>query len=249
MKRRDRWRWIGGPVFVLLAVALGLFIYAPVRHFEFLNFDDDIFISGNPWLKGGLSWASVQWSFTANLVETSKWAEYWEPLTLLSRLADAQISGMNAGAFHVTSALLHLLNSVLLAAALWRLTGRWERSALAALIFLMHPFGVEPACWLCARKDLLSATFLFVTLLAYQGYATKPSRGRYLLTLLAYCGALMAKPMGVSIPCVMLVLDWWPLGRWQAAASDVLIVAVLAEPAHPSDPTRDATAIPAPAGP
>jgi tetratricopeptide (TPR) repeat protein len=210
--------WFGWPVFLLLAIALGLAIYAPVRHFEFLNYDDDLFVSGNPWLRGGLTWASVRWAFGANLVEYSSSAEYWEPITLLSRLADAQVYGIQAGPFHVTSALLHLLNAVLLAAALWRLTGKWERSAVVALIFLVHPFGVEPVCWLSARKDLLSATFLFVTLLAYQAYAAKPSWRRYFLALLAYVGALMAKPMAVSIPGLLLVLDWWPLLRWQAAA-------------------------------
>ena len=155
---------------------LGVAIYHPVRHFEFLNFDDNRFISENPWLKRGLGAETVRWAFLANLTEHSHQAEYWSPLTLLSRLADAQIYGMRAGPFHVTNVLLHFANALLLCAALYHLTGQWGRSAFVALLFLVHPLNVEPVCWLSARKDLLSATFFFATLLAYALYVRKQTR-------------------------------------------------------------------------
>ncbi|HEY2341727.1 MAG TPA: tetratricopeptide repeat protein [Chthoniobacteraceae bacterium] len=204
-----RW-WI----FAGLVVLLGLIIYHPVRGYQFLNFDDDIFLWDNPWLKPEAGWSSLRWAFLANLTEVSKQAEYWSPLTLLSRLLDAKLYGVEAGPFHVTNAILHLLNALLLGAALFRLTGRWERSMAVALLFLVHPLNVEPVCWLSARKDLLSATFFFGTLLAYARYAERPDRRRYLWLLGAFCACLMSKPMGVTLPIVLLLLDAWPLSRW-----------------------------------
>jgi Tfp pilus assembly protein PilF len=219
---RRGWALLDGPLrwwlFLGLTVLLGWLIYHPVGHFEFLNFDDDIYLSNNPWMKRGLTGESLRWAFGANLTEFSQRAEYWSPITLLSRLADAQIHGLNAGAFHVTSALLHVLNAALLCAALSALTGKWKRSAVVALIFLVHPLNVEPVGWLSARKDLLSATFFFCTLLAYAHYVKRQTGGRYALLLLAFCGGLMSKPMGVTTPLILLVLDGWPLGRWAQAA-------------------------------
>jgi tetratricopeptide (TPR) repeat protein len=207
-------RWI----FLALILILGTLIYLPVRHFEFLNFDDGAYISDNPWLQRGLTWHGIEWAFLANLTEFSQQAEYWGPLTLLSRLLDVQFYGMNSGAFHVTSALIHFLNAALLGFALFRLTGRWERSVAVALLFLVHPLNIQPIGWLSARKDVLSGTFFFCTLLAYGHFVRKPDLPRYLLLLVAFCCALMAKPMGVTIPFVLMILDWWPLHRWQKAA-------------------------------
>jgi tetratricopeptide (TPR) repeat protein len=213
-----RSRWL---VLLGLILLLGGVIYFPVRQFEFLNFDDGRFIAENPWLQHGINGASLSWAFGANLTEHSFRAEYWSPLTLLSRLADATIyGGMRPGGFHVTSVLLHLLNALLLCSALARLTGSWLRSAIVALLFLVHPLNVEPVCWLSARKDVLSATFFFLTLLAYAWFAAKPTLGRYLALLGAFTACLMAKPMGVTIPFVLMILDWWPLQRWEKARGD-----------------------------
>jgi len=202
-------------IVVGLLVVAWLCIYAQVRHFDFLNFDDDMFLSNNPWLKQGLTWLSVQWAFTADLFIFSKHAEYWSPITLLSRLVDSEVYGMNPGAFHVTSACIHLLNAALLWAALYQLTRTKWRSLAVAALFLVHPLNVEPVCWLSARKDLLGATFFFVTLLAYAWYARQPSTRRYVLLVLAFVAALMAKPMAITTPLLLFVLDWWPLERWQ----------------------------------
>ena len=202
--------------FVAAVLLLGAIVYAPARHFGFLNLDDDLFIRDNPWLAMGWHWPSLRWAFLANLTEYSSTAEYWGPLTLLSRLADAQLYGMNAGPFHVTSVLLHLVNTVLLGLALRQITGKAGRSAMVALLFLVHPLNVEPVCWLSARKDVLNATFFLLTFWAYGWYVRRQSGGRYAVVLLAYVACLMAKPMGVSVPFLLLVVDWCPLKRWPA---------------------------------
>src|SRR4051812_33649586 len=209
--------WRLWSLFFGAVLLLGALIYHPVRHFDFLVLDDPFAVKDNPWMAKGLSWASLRWAFLANLTEHSPNAEYWQPLTLLSRLADAQIYGMNAGAFHVSNVLLHLVNASLVAGALYRLTGSAARSAVVAIIFLVHPQNVEPVCWLAARKDLMNATFYLCTLMAYGWYAQRPTGRRYGLVLLAYLACLASKPMGVSLPFVLLVLDWWPLRRWPAA--------------------------------
>ena len=222
-----RTRWF---LLALLIVALGTAIYHPVRGFAFLNWDDDIYLEKNPWLRDGLTGRSIQWAFTANLLNFSRFAEYWSPITLLTRLADAECFGMNPGAMHVTSAVLHALNALLLAAALRALTGSFWRPAVVAVLFLVHPLNVEPATWLSARKDLVAATFLFFTLLAYARYARRPTRGNYGLLLAAFLGALMSKPMAVSVPVLLVVLDYWPLGRWSEARGDrARVVTLLAE--------------------
>ena len=224
-----RVRWF---LLSLLFAALGFAIYHPVHAFTFLNWDDDLYLERNPWLREGLTARSIAWAFEANLTGFSKFAEYWSPITLLTRLADAEFFGMNAGAMHVTSAVLHVLNALLLAAALAALTKSFWRPAVVALLFLVHPLNVEPAVWLSARKDLVAATFLFLTLLAYAHYATRPTRGRFALLLAAFAGALMSKPMAVSLPLLLLILDYWPLGRWSQSLGDrTKTVKLLAEKA------------------
>jgi tetratricopeptide (TPR) repeat protein len=212
MGRLARWAWLAAAI-----VLLGAVIYHPVGHFAFINLDDNKFIEGNPWLEMGLNWQSFSWAFNANLGWHSQNAEYWSPLTLLSRLIDVEFAGgrMDPGRFHFTSVVLHLLNALLLAVACWRLTGHWGRSAIVSLIFLVHPQNIEAVCWLSARKDLVSATFFFVTLIAYARYVQSQTRGRYALLIGAYLLAIMAKPMNVSLPLVLLALDFWPLNRWR----------------------------------
>ena len=202
-------------IFLALVLALTAAVFHPVGGYAFLNWDDDIYVQNNPHLRDGFSAKSVEWAFTANLTHFSQYAEYWAPITLLTRIADAQLFGINAGPMHWTSVCLHALNAVLLAFALHALTGAWWRSAVVALLFLVHPQNVEPALWLSARKDLVAATFLFLTLLAYARHARNPGRGTYALLLASFVGALMAKPMAVSVPLLLLLLDFWPLNRWK----------------------------------
>jgi tetratricopeptide (TPR) repeat protein len=199
-----------------ICVALGLItlgIFAQTFAFKFLNCDDDLFISENPRLTQGLSAKGLGWAFTANLIQDDANAEYWEPLTLVSRLADVQFSGLNAGAHHRTNVLLHLAAGLVLFGALRPLLRSDLRSGLIAALFLIHPLHVEPVAWLSARKDILNALFFFGTIWAYAHYAVRPSRRRFVLVCLVFLFANMAKPMAVSLPFVLLLLDFWPLRR------------------------------------
>jgi tetratricopeptide (TPR) repeat protein len=210
---RVQWRLKAWLVAALLIV-MGAAIFHPIRKFDFLNFDDDLYLYTNPWLRQGFTAKSVEWAFTAQLTQPSQRAEYWSPITLLTRLFDAQFFGINAGPHHVTSAVLHTLNAVLLFFAMRSLTGASYRSAFVAMLFLVHPHNIEPVGWLSARKDIVSGTFFFLILWAYAWYARQPSRLRYAVLLLAFCGGCMAKPMVVSVPLILLLLDFWPLHRW-----------------------------------
>lgn len=212
-------------ILVLLVLALAVAIFHPVGGYAFLNWDDDIYLQNNPRIRDGITVASLEWAFTANLTHFSKHAEYWAPITLLTRLVDAHFFGIAPGAMHVTSVAIHVLNALLLAFALNSLTGAWRRSCVVALLFLVHPQNIEPALWLSARKDLVSATFLFLTLLAYARYARAPGRKTYGILLLAFVGALMAKPMAVTVPVLLLILDAWPLNRWKDRQTNIRLIA------------------------
>jgi tetratricopeptide (TPR) repeat protein len=197
-----------------LIALLAFAIFRQVGGFAFLNFDDDLYLENNPWMRKGITAESLRWAFTANLTEFSIRAEYWSPVTLLTRLADAEIWGMNAGGYHIASAVLHALNALLLFLAVRALTRSSGRSLVVALLFLAHPLAVEPACWLSARKDLVSGGCFFLTLVAYAWFAHRPSWRRYVVAIGAFFLGCMAKPMVVSIPFVLLLLDLWPLRRW-----------------------------------
>ncbi|HKQ36958.1 MAG TPA: tetratricopeptide repeat protein [Verrucomicrobiae bacterium] len=204
-------------VAICLALTLITFaVFGQTSHFEFLNFDDEDFISNNAKLAAGLSGKGMAWAFTANLTFHEPAAEYWEPLTLLSRLADVQLHGYSAGPHHLTNVILHLIAGLLLFAAMRRLLGASLRSGFIAALFLVHPLHVEAVAWLVARKDILNAMFFFATIWAYAWYAARPSLARYALVFGAFLCANLAKPMGVSLPFVLLLLDYWPLRRLKA---------------------------------
>ena len=181
--------------------------------FGFLNFDDDIYISHNPKLTAGLSARGIEWAFAANLTHQEIGAEYWEPLTLLSRLADVQFHGVAPGEHHRSNVFYHLAAGLVLFGALKRLLRSTARSAVIAALFLIHPLHVEPVAWLSARKDILNGLFYFATIWAYAWYAARPGWRRYLLVGANFLFANMAKPMAVSLPVVLLLLDYWPLRR------------------------------------
>lgn len=201
---------------IILCVALAgitLAVFAQTFAFKFLNFDDDLYISGNPQLALGLSAKGFAWAFTANLFKADTHAEYWAPLTLVSRLADVQFNGLNPGAHHRTNVLLHLMAGLVLFGALRALLHSDISSGLIAALFLIHPLHVEPVAWLSARKDILNGLFFFGTIWSYAHYSARPSRSRYALVCFIFLCANMAKPMAVSLPFVLLLLDFWPLGR------------------------------------
>jgi len=196
----------------LVLVAATVAVYLPVLRNDFVYYDDDGYVFENPPVQGGLSWEGVRWAFTT-MAEAN-----WHPLTWLSHMTDCQLFGLKAGYHHATSLLWHAANAVLLYVALRRMTGAVWRSAAVAALFALHPLHVESVAWVAERKDVLSTFFWMLTLLAYGWYVRRPSWQRYgavggLLAL-----GLMAKPMLVTLPFVLLVLDWWPLGRYAGAS-------------------------------
>jgi protein O-mannosyl-transferase len=214
-KRPDarRTRWAVALWCVLLAAATAL-AFSGARECDFICFDDNLYVDHNPALEAGLSARGLAWAFTTNLTKFSPSAEYWQPLTSLSRLADYEMFGFDPAGHHLTSVILHLATGLALFGALRCLTGSLHRSALVAALFLLHPMHVESVLWLSARKDVVNALFTVLTFWAYGWYAARPGWSRYSLVFLSVVAANMGKPMGVSLPFVLLLLDVWPLGRF-----------------------------------
>lgn len=206
-----------------LALAVAA-VYWQVGSFGFIAIDDSLYVSNNPKVLQGISWDSVRWAFTTTA------GANWHPLTWLSLMADAQIGRIafagfekspQAGVFHVTNAVLHVINTLLLFALLLRTTGSVWRSAFVAALFGLHPLHVESVAWVSERKDVLSGLFWMLALHLYVRYAVRPSARRYLAVTAVYALGLMTKPMLVSLPLVMLMMDYWPLGRTAAAGQTV----------------------------
>lgn len=196
-------------------VLVTVVLYARVATFDFISYDDPDYVTNNPHVKSGLNAESVHWALTST--------DYfnWFPLTWLSLELDAQVYGLWPGGYHLTNLALHVANSVLLFWLLRTTTGSASASAATAALFAIHPLHVESVAWVTERKDVLSTLFWLLTLAAYVGYVRKPSWRRYCLALLAFAVGLTAKQMLVTLPCVMLLTDFWPLGRWQGSPPQV----------------------------
>lgn len=195
---------------VLLALALMAFtlvVYLPAAGLEFVLYDDDFYVTGVEPVRAGLTRDGIAWAFT------STQGANWFPLTRLSWMLDAELFGLDPRGFHATSVLLHALTTVLLFLGLSRLTAAPARSALVAAIFAAHPLHVEPVAWVASRKDVLSGLFAVLALLAHERAARRGGAGRHALVALALAAGLMAKPMLVTWPFVLLLLDAWPLRR------------------------------------
>lgn len=197
-------------------VALVVAVFAPVRHHEFVTFDDYDFIVDNTHVTAGLTSGSVRWSF-AHAYDAAG-----GPLTWLSHMLDVELFGMAPGLHHVQSVLLHAVNTVLLFLVLSQMTGSVWRSAFVAALFGVHPMHVESVAWVSERKDVLAAMFWLVTMWAYVRYARQPGVARYAVVALALTMGLLAKPMVATLPVILLLLDLWPLKRatlsWPARA-------------------------------
>ena len=192
----------------LFLIDVVLVVYHPVGGYEFINFDDPLYLVENDQVKKGLTFEGVRWSFT------TMHAANWHPVTWLSHMLDVQLYGMNAGGHHLTNVIFHILNSLLLFLLLNRMTSALWRSAMVAALFAVHPLHVESVAWISERKDVLSAFFGFLALLAYAEYVKRPGWMRYGAALLLFALGLMSKPMVVTLPFLMLVLDCWPLNRY-----------------------------------
>lgn len=190
-----------------LLVLMTLALYWPVQSFDFVNYDDEIYVTNNRHVQGGLSLRGLGWSF-ANMD-----AGFWQPIVWLSYMIDYQLFGLNAGAFHWTSVLIHCADTVLLFLAWRAITGALWCSALVALLFAIHPLHVESVSWVSQRKDVLCGFFWILTMGAYTRYVKQPTIRRYLLVLFSFVLGLLSKPMIVTLPFVLLLLDYWPLRR------------------------------------
>jgi protein O-mannosyl-transferase len=191
-----------------LLVVLTLITYWQVKNYDFINYDDDKYITENQHVNTGLKLDNIKWAFQ------STYASNWHPLTWLSLMTDAQLFGLNAGYFHLTNLFLHLLNMLLLLFILYKMTGVLGRSTLVAALFALHPLHIESVAWVAERKDVLSMFFMLLTLWAYINYIQKPDYKRYLLIFIAFALGLMSKPMLVTLPFALLLLDYWPLQRF-----------------------------------
>jgi len=195
-------------ILCLLLAAATLVLYNPVNHHPFVNYDDDRYVVQNPHIRG-ISGEMIAWAFTTNAEAN------WHPLTWISHALDYQLFRLNAGGHHLTSLLLHASNVVLLFLLLRRATGRSDLSLMVAALFAVHPINVESVAWVAERKNVLCTFFFFLTLWAYGWYARKPDWRRYLAVATLFAMGLMSKPMVITLPFVLLLLDYWPLGRIQ----------------------------------
>jgi Tfp pilus assembly protein PilF len=212
------------PAICLLLALVTLVVWWPVVHCDFVNYDDPGYFSENPHVLGGLSWANAVWAFsTAD-------AGNWHPLTWLSLMLDAELFGPGPMGPHSVNLLLHTANTLLVFLLLRRMTMATWRSALVAALFALHPLHVESVAWVSERKDVLSAFFGLLALLAYARYADKfktgtpSSKAFYCLALVFFALGLMSKPMLVTLPLVMLLLDWWPLQRFNISMLPRLLI-------------------------
>ncbi len=198
----------------LVLVLVTLAIYGRVAGHDFVDYDDNLYVYANRVIANGLTWSGIQWAFTQVHGEGT----YWHPVTWLSHMLDVEIFGMNPAGHHLVNVLLHLGNSLLLFLGLRGMTGATLRSAAVAAVFAWHPFQVDTVAWIAERKNLLSTGFGLLTLGAYVRYAARPGAARYALVAAIFAVGLMTKPVLVTLPCALWLLDFWPLRRLQRGA-------------------------------
>jgi len=207
-----RERFAGKPISRRLIICLFLCVmtllaYIQVKDFSFIKCDDDAYVTENPVVKEGLTWEGVAWSFG------SLHAANWHPLTWLSHMLDVQLFQTRPAGHHLTNLVLHVINMILLFLFLGEVTGAVWSSAFVAALFAIHPMHVESVAWVAERKDVLSTFFWFASLSAYAWYAKRPAVARYVWLFILFALGLMAKPMLVTLPFVLLLMDYWPLNR------------------------------------
>ena len=202
----------------LLLVVLTVIVYGRVRYYEFINYDDILYVTENRQVQGGLTVSGIVWAFT------TFHASNWHPLTWVSHMVDVELFGLHPGGAHVVNLLFHLADTVLLFLVFVRMTGALWKSAFVAALFAVHPLHVESVAWIAERKDVLSAFFWMLVLWFYVSYVRKPSTSGYLAVVGLFVLGLMSKPMLVTLPFVLLLLDFWPLGRMKAKGAAVPLV-------------------------
>ncbi len=206
----------------LALVIATVMVYLPVRQHEFVNFDDNAFVTENPNIRDGLTWQSVRWAFTADLTHIDQNTDYWRPVSYLSHELDVTLFGLRPAGHHLMNVGIHAAAAVALFLVLQSMTNAPWRCAFVAALFALHPLRVESVAWVSERKDVLSGLLFMLTLGAYVRYVRSPfSMTRYLAVLFVFALALMTKPMVATLPFVLLLLDYWPLGRTRWAEAVV----------------------------
>jgi tetratricopeptide (TPR) repeat protein len=214
-RRATSHRWIA-PGVCLLLIAIVWAVFGQTLRHDFVNFDDGKYVYENAHITSGLSARGVLWAFTHSH------GNNWHPLTSISHMLDCQLFGLKAGGHHFANVFLHTIATILLFLALREMTGSIWRSAFVAALFAIHPLHVESVAWVAERKDVLSAVFFMLTLGAYVRYVRQPSRARYVAMSILFACGLMSKPMLVTVPFVLILLDYWPLQRKSSARKLIL---------------------------
>ena len=196
-------------ILIFILVLITSVLYFSVKDFEFVSYDDKAYVYENPNVKQGLTLENIKWAFTK--VRLSN----WHPITWLSHMIDCSLFGLNAGYHHIINLLFHIANVVLLFLLLFKMSGATWRSFLVAILFAIHPLHVESVAWVAERKDVLCTFLGFLTILAYLNYHKNKSVYKYLLILFTFALGLMAKPMLVTLPFWLFLLDYWPLKRFE----------------------------------
>jgi tetratricopeptide (TPR) repeat protein len=219
-----------------LAIWIGLFLavitvaaFEQVRTCAFIDFDDNVYVTENLYVQSGLTLRGLIWAFKTMHVG------HWHPVTWLSHMLDCQLYGLKPSGHHLTNLVIHIANTLLLFFVLRRMTGALWRSCFVAALFALHPLRVESVAWVTERKDVLSTFFLMLTMWAYILYVERPKLHRYLLALLFFALGLMSKPTLVTLPFVLVLLDYWPLGRFQLSPSRMSPKSPISRPINLSD--------------
>ena len=200
-------------IICLFLVAASLLIYSQSINFDFVYYDDELYVTENPFVKAGLTLEGIYWAFT------SGYAANWHPLTWLSHMLDVDLYGLNPMGHHWTNLQIHIVNTILLFLVFNRMTGALWQSSLVAALFAVHPLHVESVAWVAERKDVLCTLFWILSMWAYAGYVRYSTKIRYVSSIILFTLGLMAKPMIVTLPFVFLLLDYWPLKRFQSGQS------------------------------
>src|SRR5208337_2267261 len=221
------------PVLICLALAvLTVAAFWQLKDCGFINLDDDIYVYANAYVQTGLNWNSIGQAFSSELAKVG----HWHPVTWLSLMLDYQIFGLNPSGYHLINLLFHVMNTILLFLIFRRMTKKLWPSAFVACLFAIHPLHVESVAWITERKDVLSTFFWMLTMGAYSYYVEHRGLRRYSLVLLFFILGLMAKPMLVTLPFVLLLLDYWPLQRFQEIKTDRTIQKKTLEVKKAADP-------------
>jgi len=203
-------------VYIVLTLVT-LAVFWQVNQFSFVNLDDQAYVEENSHIQSGITFDGISWAFG------TRYFYLWTPLTWMSFMFDYQLHGLNAGGYHLTNLILHILSTLLLFWLFNRMTGAVWKSAFVAALFALHPLHVESVAWVSERKDVLSAFFWMVTLCLYVYYTEKPAVKKYLLVLFSFVLALLSKPMVVTLPFIMILLDYWPLKRFESQKNNLVL--------------------------